>query len=132
MKKNETTIGILAGAMAYVLWGVLPIYWKLGQEVPALEILAYRVVWSFVFMVFLIAALRKSREVLLEIKSIFNRPKTALLITLAAILVTANWFIFIFTVNSGHVTEASLGYYINPLVNVLIATVFFKRTSQSG
>ncbi|WP_167630474.1 EamA family transporter RarD [Listeria valentina] len=127
MRKNEQTMGILAGAFAYVLWGILPIYWKLGKEVPAIEILAYRIIWSFVFMIFLIVAIRKSKEVLTEMKAVLKKPKTALLITLAAILVTANWFIFIFTVNSGHVTEASLGYYINPLVNVLIATVFLKE-----
>ncbi|WP_179946378.1 MULTISPECIES: EamA family transporter RarD [unclassified Listeria] len=132
MNKNEKLIGVIAGALAYVLWGILPMYWKLATEVPAMEILAYRIVWSFVFMVFLIAILRKSNEVYLEIKAVFKRPKTATLITLAAVLITVNWFIFIFTVNSGHVTEASLGYYINPLVNVLIATIFLKERLSRG
>ncbi|KMT58506.1 RarD protein [Listeria fleischmannii 1991] len=132
MERNEKMIGVIAGALAYVLWGILPMYWKLATEVPAMEILAYRIIWSFVFMIFLIAVLRKTNAVLVEVKTIFKRPKTASLITLAAILITVNWFIFIFTVNSGHVTEASLGYYINPLVNVLIATVFLKERLSRG
>ncbi|WP_163654555.1 EamA family transporter RarD [Listeria sp. PSOL-1] len=126
-KYGEKLTGFLAGAFAYTIWGILPIYWKLIGGVPASEILAYRILWSFVFMVLFIAILNKTAETWREIKTIFTHPKTAILITFAAILITANWFIFIFTVNSGHVTEASLGYYINPLVNVLIATLFLKE-----
>ncbi|WP_239256205.1 EamA family transporter RarD [Listeria ilorinensis] len=126
-KQNEQLIGIAAGAIAYVIWGILPMYWKLAAQVPAGEILAYRILWSFVFMVFLIAILRKTQEVWAEIQHVLKNPRTAILITCAAILITVNWFTFIFTVNSGHVTEASLGYYINPLVNVLIAMIFLKE-----
>ncbi|EUJ35564.1 RarD protein [Listeria weihenstephanensis FSL R9-0317] len=124
--------GILAAVMAYIIWGVLPLYWKMAGDVPASEILAYRIIWSFVFMVVIIAILGKTREVWTEIISILKRPRLLLAITIASVLITANWFIFIFTVNDGHVISASLGYYINPLVNVLLATVFLKEKLSRG
>ncbi|MBC1500578.1 EamA family transporter RarD [Listeria weihenstephanensis] len=130
--EKEKMWGILAAVMAYIIWGVLPLYWKMAGDVPASEILAYRIIWSFVSMVVIIAILGKTREVWTEIISILKRPKLLLAITIASILITANWFIFIFTVNDGHVISASLGYYINPLVNVLLATVFLKEKLSRG
>ncbi|AQY50615.1 permease [Listeria weihenstephanensis] len=130
--EKEKMWGILAAVMAYIIWGVLPLYWKMAGDVPASEILAYRIIWSFVFMVVIIAILGKTREVWTEIISILKRPRLLLAITIASVLITANWFIFIFTVNDGHVISASLGYYINPLVNVLLATVFLKEKLSRG
>lgn len=130
--EKEKTLGILAAIGAYIIWGVLPLYWKMAGDVPASEILAYRIIWSFVFMVAIIAILGKTKEVWTEIISIFKRPKLILAISVASVLITANWFIFIFTVNDGHVISASLGYYINPLVNVLLATVFLKEKLSRG
>lgn len=130
--EKEKTLGILAAIGAYIIWGVLPLYWKMAGDVPASEILAYRIIWSFVFMVAIIAILGKTKEVWAEIISIFKRPKLIIAISVASVLITANWFIFIFTVNDGHVISASLGYYINPLVNVLLATVFLKEKLSRG
>lgn len=130
--EKEKTLGILAAIGAYIIWGVLPLYWKMAGDVPASEILAYRIIWSFVFMVAIIAILGKTKEVWTEIISIFKRPKLILAISVASVLITANWFIFIFTVNDGHVISASLGYYINPLVNVLLATLFLKEKLSRG
>lgn len=130
--EKEKTLGILAAIGAYIIWGVLPLYWKMAGDVPASEILAYRIIWSFVFMVAIIAILGKTKEVWTEIISIFKRPKLIIAISVASVLITANWFIFIFTVNDGHVISASLGYYINPLVNVLLATVFLKEKLSRG
>ncbi|MBC1459175.1 EamA family transporter RarD [Listeria newyorkensis] len=130
--EKEKTLGILAAIGAYIIWGVLPLYWKMAGDVPASEILAYRIIWSFVFMVAIIAILGKTKEVWAEIISIFKRPKLILAISVASVLITANWFIFIFTVNDGHVISASLGYYINPLVNVLLATLFLKEKLSRG
>ncbi|EUJ26654.1 RarD protein [Listeria cornellensis FSL F6-0969] len=104
----------------------------MAGAVPASEILAYRIIWSFVFMVAIIAILGKTKEVWTEIISILKRPKLIVAISVASVLITANWFIFIFTVNDGHVISASLGYYINPLVNVLLATVFLKEKLSRG
>lgn len=132
IQKKKKMWGILAAVMAYIIWGVLPLYWKMAGDVPASEILAYRIIWSFVFMVVIIAILGKTREVWTEIISILKRPRLLLAITIASVLITANWFIFIFTVNDGHVISASLGYYINPLVNVLLATVFLKEKLSRG
>ncbi|WP_430536316.1 EamA family transporter RarD [Listeria rocourtiae] len=130
--EKEKLKGILAAIGAYIIWGVLPLYWKMASDVPASEILAYRIIWSFVFMVAIIAILGKTKEVWTEIFSIFKRPKLILAISVAAVLITANWFIFIFTVNDGHVISASLGYYINPLINVLLATIFLKEKLSRG
>ncbi|MBC1434534.1 EamA family transporter RarD [Listeria rocourtiae] len=130
--EKEKLKGILAAIGAYIIWGVLPLYWKMADDVPASEILAYRIIWSFVFMVVIIAILGKTKEVWTEIFSIFKRPKLILAISVAAVLITANWFIFIFTVNDGHVISASLGYYINPLINVLLATIFLKEKLSRG
>ncbi|MBC6309587.1 EamA family transporter RarD [Listeria sp. FSL L7-1582] len=130
--EKEKTLGILAAIGAYIIWGVLPLYWKMAGDVPASEILAYRIIWSFVFMIAIIAILGKTKEVWTEIISIFKRPKLIIAISVASVLITANWFIFIFTVNDGHVISASLGYYINPLVNVLLATVFLKEKLSRG
>ncbi|EUJ48070.1 EamA family transporter RarD [Paenilisteria rocourtiae] len=130
--EKEKLKGILAAIGAYLIWGVLPLYWKMADDVPASEILAYRIIWSFVFMVVIIAILGKTKEVWTEIFSIFKRPKLILAISVAAVLITANWFIFIFTVNDGHVISASLGYYINPLINVLLATIFLKEKLSRG
>ncbi|MBC1474205.1 EamA family transporter RarD [Listeria grandensis] len=130
--EKEKTWGILAAIAAYIIWGVLPLYWKMAGGVPASEILAYRIIWSFVFMVLIIAMMGKSKVVWAEIISIIKRPKLILAISVASVLITANWFIFIFTVNDGHVISASLGYYINPLVNVLLATVFLKEKLSRG
>lgn len=124
---KSSGVGVICGIVAYFLWGVLPIYWKLAGDVPAIEILAYRIIWSFVFMVFLVSCLGKAPSVYREMTSVLKKPKTFLAISGASLLITSNWFMFIFTVNAGHVTEASLGYYINPLVNVLLATVFLKE-----
>ncbi|EUJ46977.1 RarD protein [Listeria riparia FSL S10-1204] len=130
--EKEKTLGILTAIAAYIIWGVLPLYWKLASGVPASEILAYRIIWSFVFMVIIIVLLGKTKEIWAEIQALFKKPKLILAITTASVLITANWFIFIFTVNDGHVISASLGYYINPLVNVLLATVFLKEKLSRG
>jgi chloramphenicol-sensitive protein RarD len=104
--------GLVAGVAAYVLWGLFPLYWPLLEPAGSVEILAHRVVWSFVFLAILVAATSGFRWM----RTIGRRR--ARLLVLAAVLVTANWGLFIYGVNSGHVVETSLGYFINPLVSV--------------
>lgn len=119
--------GLISGLIAYILWGVLPLYWKSVGEVSALSILCYRIFWSFIFMVVVLVISGKTRAFIAETKALLQDHKRVIAIILAALLVSANWFIFIFSIGSGHVVEASLGYYINPLVNVVLATVFLKE-----
>ena len=117
--EREKTKGIYFTASAYVLWGVLPIYWKFLGEVPALEILAHRVIWSFIF-VLLIVVLLKRKLLKNFFKVQMKEKKTWLGLLLASLLISINWFVYIFAVNTNHIVEASLGYFINPLVAVLL------------
>jgi chloramphenicol-sensitive protein RarD len=112
--------GIAYAFAAYFAWGFFPAYWKLLSTVPALEIIAHRVVWSFLFVAGLLTVSRRWPEFLAVLRS--RRTLGALLASTA--LISSNWFLFIWAVNSGHVTQASLGYYINPLVNVVLACFF--------
>jgi len=120
--------GILAGIGAYMFWGLFPIYWRLLEEVPAIEILTNRMVWSFVFMA-IILTVQKDWEWFRE--AAHNR-KTLLTYTLAAILLSINWFTYIWAVNAGFVVEASLGYFINPLVNILLGVIFLGEKLRRG
>ncbi len=121
--KNESAAGALFSAAAFLIWGISPLYWKLLKSVPALEIIMHRIVWSFAFLLPLILYQRQEKDFV----RIFRKP--AMLLTLAATscLIASNWLIYIWAVNNGHVIEASLGYYINPLVNVLLGRIFLKE-----
>lgn len=125
--KDRQYKGVFAALSAYLLWGVLPLYWKLLDHVPSVEVLAHRFIWSLVFMIVMLICIRKFHSIAKEIQQAFSNRQSAIGILLAAVLICANWFVFISTVNSDRVLEASLGYYINPLVNVLLATIFLKE-----
>jgi chloramphenicol-sensitive protein RarD len=120
--------GVLAGIGAYTLWGLFPIYWRLLEQVPATEILAHRIVWSLAFIA-LILVLQKDLQWL---KPVIHNRRTMVIYTLAAILLSINWFTYIWAVNAGYVVEASLGYFINPLVNFLLGVIFFKEKLRGG
>ncbi|OTN87932.1 hypothetical protein A5819_000380 [Enterococcus sp. 7E2_DIV0204] len=130
---NEQKKGVLLGFIAYVFWGIIPIYWKLLPTVDPLDILCYRIVWSFLFMIVYILVTKRWALFLAEVKTVLKDKKKLFAIICAAILISINWFTFIYTVSQGHVTQASLGYYMNPLVNVLLATLILKeKLSRSG
>ena len=114
-------MGLLTGSLAFISWGLVPIYWKLLQTVPALEILAHRLIWSLVFTAALLTAYRRW----IEIRHAIGSPRQVGLAVLSGTLICLNWFIFIWAVNSGHVLETSLGYFITPLVNVLLGALIF-------
>ncbi len=114
--------GIVAGILAYTLWGLLPGYWKAIQVVPPLEILCHRTIWSLMF-VLLALAVRKQWAWVGRVRT---SPRTLLMSLGSACLLSLNWFTYIWAVNSGHVVDSSLGYFIAPLVNVLLG-VFFLR-----
>lgn len=120
-------LGILYGLGAYLLWGVLPIYWKLLQHVEAMEILASRFLWSAVFVFFLLLATGKLNIFMQETKDIFSTKKTACCMVLAAIMISFNWGIFIWAVEAGRIVETSMGYYISPLMNVLFGVLFLRE-----
>ncbi len=115
--------GILYGIAAYTIWGFLPLYWKALLEVPAGEILANRIVWSFVFVLLLLSLQRKWSW----LKPALKQRRVLLTFTATALLLGINWFVYIWAVNAGFVIETSLGYFINPLVNVLLGVLFLKE-----
>ena len=115
--------GVLAAIVAYTLWGILPIYWKALQSVPALEIMSHRTVWSFVFVLLLLTARRQWAWV----RQARSSPKTLLTFAGSACLLGLNWTTYIWAVNAGHVVDSSLGYFINPLVSVLLGVLFLRE-----
>jgi chloramphenicol-sensitive protein RarD len=127
MKKSEYQIGVIWAGISYLIWGLLPIYWKLLGEVNSDEILANRVVWSFVFMVILLAFTKKLGQLTVTLKELFQHKKQLWALVIASLLISCNWFIYIWAVNSNHMIEASLGYYINPLVSVLLGIIILKE-----
>lgn len=126
MEKNYR-LGVLYGLGAYLIWGVLPVYWKQLQHVEAMEILASRFLWSAVFVFLLIAATGKFKIFLQESRDIFSSWKTGICMVLAAVTISFNWGIFIWAVEVGRIVETSMGYYINPLVSVLFGMLFLRE-----
>jgi chloramphenicol-sensitive protein RarD len=117
---KTTLAGLAAAVPAYLIWGLSPAYWKCLDHVPAFEILMHRMVWSFAFLVPLLLIQRRWPELTRAMKN----PRTILTLLLTTLIVGCNWFLFIWAINSGHILQTSLGYYINPLVNVLLGMVF--------
>ncbi|HAD47829.1 MAG: protein RarD [Idiomarina sp.] len=113
--------GVLFALAAYTFWGIAPIYFKLVKQVPAFEILAHRIIWAFVLVLILIIAMRRMDRILPIVRS----PKLIIRLTIATFLLGGNWFLFIWAINTDHLLDASLGYYINPLLNVAIGMAFF-------
>lgn len=115
--------GVLYGLGAYLMWGFFPIYFKALQSVPALEIIFHRVVWSFIFLAILISLRREWPH----LRATTLRPKTLAIYAIAAVLLGSNWLIYVWAVNAGHVVETSLGYFINPLVSVLLGVILLRE-----
>ena len=120
--------GVLAGIGAYSLWGLFPIYWRLLEQDPAIEILAHRMVWSLVFMAIILTVQKEWGW----LGVVLRNRRTVMIYTLAAILLALNWYTYIWAVNAGFVVEASLGYFINPLVNFLLGVVFLREKLRLG
>jgi chloramphenicol-sensitive protein RarD len=115
--------GMLSGIGAYLMWGFFPIYFKALQAVPALQIMFNRVIWSFIFLILLIFLRRESSPFKIQVA----KPKVVLIYGLSAGLLAVNWLVYIYGVNSGQVLETSLGYFINPLLNVALGVIFFRE-----
>jgi chloramphenicol-sensitive protein RarD len=122
-EQSEEARGFTLGVAAYALWGLFPLYWPLLKPAGAIEILAHRVSWSLVTMVVLVVALRRTSQ----LRAIFRNPRTFRLLVLASVVVAVNWGTYIWGVNHGLVVETSLGYFINPLVTVMMGVVILKE-----
>lgn len=123
MDTQQTRQGIGFALGAYFIWGIAPAYFKLVKTVPATEIMTHRVIWSALFMLVLISLSRSWRQV----RSVLAQPKKVLLLALTAVTIGGNWLLFIWAVNNQHMLEASLGYFINPLINVVLGMLFLRE-----
>lgn len=115
--------GLLYAFAAYAWWGFFPLYWKLLKNVPALQLIGHRIIWSFFSLISVILILKQWKSFR---KSIFDF-KIFKIYLLAAILIGLNWFLYVWAVNAGYIVETSLGYFINPLISVLLGVLFFKE-----
>ena len=120
---TEARIGTGYALLAFSAWGFLPIYWKLLDTIPSLEILAHRMVWSVLFLLGLLAIQKR----LGEFQDLLKTPKYICVLLGTAMLLGINWFVYIYGVNTNQIVETSLGYFINPLFNVLLGTIFLKE-----
>jgi len=120
---NEEKQGAIYAILAFVFWGLVPIYFKLVSSVSPTEILIHRIIWSVVFLTVLIIATKQTSA----LKKIVKDKKKMKILFLTSILVSSNWLIFIWAISNDKITEASLGYYINPIVNVILGMLFFSE-----
>ena len=118
---TDTRDGLIAALVAYVMWGVLPVFFKAVQEVSALEVLVQRVVWAVPFGAMIIIA----RHQWPQVRCAFTDARIFGLLALSAVLIAANWFIYILAVQTDQIFQASLGYYINPLLFTIVGVCFF-------
>ncbi len=120
--------GYLYAVAAYVVWGFLPVYWKALQSVPALEVLSHRIVWSLVFITLLLT-LRHNWHWLL---GAIHSPRVLFIYFISAIFLSINWGTYIWAVDANRVVETSLGYFINPLISVLLGVIFLRERLRQG
>ena len=120
---SEQHKGAIFACLAFVMWGLAPIYFKLIQHVSAFEILMHRVVWSVVFLILVVSTLKYWHK----IKLIVMQPRLLLMLVVTSALLGFNWGLFIWAINNNHMLDASLGYYINPLLNVLLGMLFLNE-----
>lgn len=119
---KNTTIGYVYALQAFFTWGILPIFWKLLSNVSAIEILAHRIFWSFAFLIILLLLTRKK-----NVWNLLRQKKTRKSLIISSLLIGLNWGLFIYAVNAKQIVEASLGYYINPIVNVILGMIVLNE-----
>ena len=124
---EQTKAGVLFAIAAYTMWGVAPVYFKALMHIPAAEILMHRVVWSVLVLLILLFVIRRFGKVLVALRS----PRVVLTLFVAGLLLAGNWLLFIWSVNNDHLLEASLGYFINPLINVFLGRLFLGERLRS-
>ncbi len=117
----------MAALSTYLIWGVLPLYWNLLARAEANEILAHRIIWSFVFMVVVLMVTKRWQSFKEDCRALWQNKKRGAILLLAAFTISLNWLTYIWAVNHGHVIDTSIGYYINPLMSVLFGIVFFRE-----
>ncbi|MHB6908095.1 EamA family transporter RarD [Streptomyces sp. CB02959] len=121
--RTDQRAGLAYGLAAYTMWGLLPLYWHLLDAASPSEILAHRMMWSLPVALIILAALRRWSW----IRPLLRQPKRLALVLVGAVVISLNWFLYIWAVNAGHVLEASLGYFINPLVSIAFGVLVLRE-----
>ena len=116
---GQYTQGVIYVVLSYVCWGVLPLYWKHLDAIPSVDILAHRVVWSSVFTLAWCLLIKRR-----YLRNYFSSPKALVRLTVTGLIVAVNWGVYIYAINSGQMVEAALGYFINPLVSIVLGMTF--------
>lgn len=129
---EEKKSGVLWGVTAYLIWGILPVYWKSLAHVSSTEVLMSRIVWAFILTFILIIMMRNGRVLWMDLKELWQTQKAFWSLFMASTLISGNWFLYIWAVNHEHLVQTSLGYYINPLVSVLLGIFFLKENLTSS
>ena len=115
--------GIWYAIAAYGIWGLFPLYWKLLRDVPAPQLIGHRIGWSFILLIVIVAFTRQWTA----FRAVAFQRRTLAIYTVSAVLISVNWLVYVWSVNAGFVVEASLGYFINPLLSVLLGVVFLRE-----
>ncbi|MEK5037895.1 EamA family transporter RarD [Sporosarcina sp. FSL K6-3457] len=119
--------GVLWAVGSYLIWGIMPIYWKNLEHVSSTEIIISRIIWAFVMTLLLVLMIKGGRHLIEDIQRLWKSQRDFWLLFLASVLVSGNWFIYIWAVNHDYIVQASLGYYMNPLISVLLGIFFLKE-----
>jgi len=119
--------GVLWAIGSYLIWGIMPIYWKSLEHVASAEILVSRIVWAFVLTLVVVLLMKNGRHLKVDIKTLWTSQRDFWALFAASALVSTNWFIYIWAVNHNYIVQSSLGYYINPLISVLLGIFFLKE-----
>jgi chloramphenicol-sensitive protein RarD len=127
-QRSERSLGLIFGLSAYLLWGLFPLYWPLLKPASAYEIVAHRAIWTLVFCLIVLAFHKKLRKTISRIRE----PKIFFGLLATSALISVNWIVYIWATNAGHVVEASLGYYINPLVIIAFGVLLLKEKMRLG
>jgi chloramphenicol-sensitive protein RarD len=126
--RSERSLGLIFGLSAYILWGLFPLYWPLLKPASAYEIVAHRAVWTLLFCLVVLAFHKKLRHTISQLRN----SRTLFGLATTSALISINWIVYIWATNSGHVVEASLGYYINPLVIIAFGVLLLKEKMRKG
>ena len=120
--------GLWLAAGAYITWGLFPLYWRQLEGIPALQLLGNRIVWSFVLMAGYLLIVRQWGE----FRSLASNKRVLGTYSMAAILIAINWLTYVWAITAGYIVESSLGYFINPLLNVVLGMIFFHERLRRG
>ena len=130
--ESKEKAGIIWAASAYLIWGVLPIYWKALGHVPSGEVLAQRIFWASITTGAVVLLLGQGKQLAEDLKALWKNQRAFWSLFGASVIISGNWYLFIWAVNNGHIVQTSLGYYINPLLSILLGIIFLKERLSSA